>query len=114
MHEVVQRGEIEVHPDLVQDCLEPGVERRTVLTDHQGGPDLAQALGRIVRLSRDEVVRLRGHPGLFSPCRRAYRAEVTLLMMSGALTTSLRVIMKQKAGRRRHAGEGTARAGSRR
>jgi hypothetical protein len=37
---------------------------------------------------------------------------VTLLMMSGALTTSLRVIMKQEAGRRRHAGEGTARAGS--
>src|SRR5450755_1170669 len=64
MHEVVQDAEIEVYPDLVKHRLKPSVERLTVLAYHQGGPDGAQALGRIGRPSREEVVRLRGHLGL--------------------------------------------------
>ncbi len=34
MHEVVQYAEIEGHPDFVEDRLEPGVERLTVLAYH--------------------------------------------------------------------------------
>jgi len=64
MHEVVQHAEIEVHPNLVKHRLKPSVERLTVLAYHQSGPDGAQALGRIGRPSREEVVRLRGHLGL--------------------------------------------------
>src|SRR5262249_38166840 len=67
MHEVVQRAKVEVYPDFVQDGLEPGIERRTVLRYHESGPDRAQALGRVVGPLGNEVLRLRAHDGLLCP-----------------------------------------------
>ena len=66
MQEVIQHSEVEVHPHLVQDRLEPRVERLKVLWHHQGSPDGAQGLGRIRRPGRDQVARLRRHLGLLS------------------------------------------------
>jgi hypothetical protein len=61
MYEVVQNSEIETHPDFVQNRLQPGIERLTVLRHHQGRPDSTKTLDKIRRRSRDEVMRLRGH-----------------------------------------------------
>jgi hypothetical protein len=66
MYEVIQHAEVEVHPDLVKHRLEPSIERLTILTYHQGGPDSAQALGRTKRPSGEDILRLRGHLGLLS------------------------------------------------
>jgi hypothetical protein len=66
VNEVVQHTEIKVHSDLIENCLEPGIERLSVLVHHQSGPDGTEALGRIRQPTRDKVMRLRNHAGLLS------------------------------------------------
>src|SRR5450432_3440422 len=64
MHKVVQHAEIEVHPDFVQNRLQPGVERLTILPHHQGGPDGTKTLRRFRHHPRNNVMRLRTHLSL--------------------------------------------------